>query len=80
MEIEIEINDELKKIDSELIQYLIDIPNKNNTITICEEYKDIYEIIKKNEYINIVPENIKENIKLVQRLFYFGNKTFYKMY
>ena len=31
---EIVITEELKNLDSELIQYLITIPDKNNTITI----------------------------------------------
>ena len=71
---EITITDELKKIDSELIQYLITIPDKNNTITINEEYLDVYEIIKRNKHIYVNFKNNKKLTHIVNGLLYFGNE------
>ena len=56
---EIKITNKLKKIDSELIQHLITIPNENNTITIDNKYFDIFCFIKKNKKINIDFSDIK---------------------
>ena len=44
----------LKTLDSELIQYLITIPNINNTITINKQYFDVYNIIKRNKLFYIM--------------------------
>ena len=73
---EILITDDLKYLDSKLINYLITIPNENNTITIDPQYLDIYEIIKDDNFNieNIDPENIDEVNLIIQDLGYFGNE------
>ena len=63
-DLEIRITNRLKNLDSGLINYLISIRDEN----------DIYNIIKKNKYINIHFENIEYITYLVEGLLYFDNK------
>ena len=71
---EIDITDKLKTLDSELIQYLITIPNKNNTITINKKYFDVYKIIKRGKILSFSVKNKKYLSHVVYGLSYFGNK------
>ena len=78
LKMEIPITEELKKLDSQLIQYLITIPNHNNDsdtiiITINEKYIDVYEIIKKDKNICIDFKDIKYTNYIIEGLLYFGN-------
>ena len=75
----IKITKELKTVDSQLIEYLITIPNHNNDsdtiiITINEKYIDVYEIIKKDKNICIDFKDIKYTNYIIEGLLYFGNE------
>ena len=59
---EIKITNKLKTLDSELIQYLITIPNINNTITINKQYFDVYNIIKKKIKLYLLILKIYKNV------------------
>ena len=75
---EITITEELKKLDSELITYLITIPNINNTITINEKYIDVFKIIKKGKTIYVDFKDVKKCNHIVNGLSYFGNKKIFE--
>ena len=74
-DLEIRITNRVKKIDSGLINYLISIRDENDSfIIVNKKYTDVYNIIKKNKYININFENIEYITYLVEGLLYFDNK------
>ena len=76
---EIKINKNLKKIDSELIKHLISISDeKENTIVVNRKYLDVFKIIKKNKTIYINFKNVNRVNHIIEGLAYFGNKKIFE--
>ena len=74
---EIYITNRVKKLDSELIQHLITIPN-NNIIMINKKYLDVYNIIKKGKLIYLDFKDVEKVNHIVEGLAYFGNKKIFE--
>ena len=73
---EIPITDEIRNLDSGLIQHLL-LDEEAKTIFINPEYLDIFKIIKKNKTIYVDFKDIEKTTRIVQGLAYFDNKKIF---
>ena len=70
------IREQFSTFDSELIQEAL--KNGDKYISVDHKYRDVFEIIRRNEFIDIQPENLQNTEHLYLGLLYFKNKRILK--